>query len=97
MLVQTGVAHKPEETILVLGSREEGDSQASVDISKHGWRRYLRSRAGWIKTLESATLVPPGITRGMVFHSAQPFGVITDGQSVHLESGCTVSSINSVW
>lgn len=93
MLVQNGMAYKPEKTILAVGSREE---VAPELLSKHGQRRCPRSRAGRIKPREVCFVppAPPGNTRGMVFRSVQSSGVITDGQSIHLGSLCTVLSLD---
>lgn len=64
-------------------------------ISKHGGEDTLEAGLGGLKP-ESA--VPSQATRGMVFRSAEPFGVSADGQSVHLGSQyCAELSIDYMW
>lgn len=110
MLVQNGMAYKPEKTILAVGSREgvtpeflsgRRARQVCSSQSMNGGEDTLGAGWGGLNPVSLqysqvcfVPLAPPGNTRGMVFRSVQSFGVITDGKSNLLGSLCTVLSIN---
>lgn len=94
MLVQNGMTYKPEKTTLAVGSREEVTPeflsgrrarQACSSQSMDGEDTLGAGRGGLnpvslqYSQVCFVPLAPPGNTRGMVFHSVQSSGVITEG------------------